>query len=81
MNHVYKLHGLPKAIISDRDRIFTTAVWQELFHLSDTKLMMSSAYHPQTDGQIVWSNGYQWKLSCVALFIHVQNSGVMDISG
>ena len=51
MSNVYKLHGLPKAIISDRDRIFTSAVWQELFRLSDTKLMMSSAYHPQTDGQ------------------------------
>jgi hypothetical protein len=51
MSHVYKLHGLLKAIISDRDRIFTSAVWQELFQLSDTKLMMSSAYHPQTDGQ------------------------------
>jgi len=51
MSHVYKLHGLPKAIISDRDRIFTSAVWQELFCLSDTKLMMSSAYHPQTNGQ------------------------------
>jgi hypothetical protein len=51
MSHIYKLHGLPKAIVSDRDRIFTSAVWQELFRLSDTKLMMSSAYHPQTDGQ------------------------------
>lgn len=51
MDNVYKLHGLPKAIISDRDRVFTSAVWQELFRLSDTKLWMSLAYHPQTDGQ------------------------------
>jgi hypothetical protein len=51
MNHVYKLHGLPKTIISDRDRVFTSFVWQQLFRLSDTKLMMSSSYHPQTDGQ------------------------------
>ena len=51
MNNVYKLHGLPKTIISDRDRVFTSAVWQQLFRLSDTKLMMSSSYHPQTDGQ------------------------------
>lgn len=51
MNHVYKLHGLPKTIISDRDRVFTSSVWQQLFRLSDTKLMMSSSYHPQTDGQ------------------------------
>ena len=49
--HVYKLHGLPEAMISDRDRIFTSSLWQELFKLSDTKLLMSSSYHPQTDGQ------------------------------
>lgn len=48
---VYKLHGLPKALISDRDRVFTSNVWQELFQLTDTKLLMSSSYHPQTDGQ------------------------------
>jgi transposase InsO family protein len=49
--HVYKLHGLPKALVSDRDRIFTSTLWQELFHLSDTHLQMSTAYHPQSDGQ------------------------------
>lgn len=48
---VYRLHGLPSVIISDRDPIFTSKVWQELFHLSDTKVNMSSANHPQTDGQ------------------------------
>ena len=48
---VYRLHGLSDAIISDRDRIFTSALWQELFNLSDTQLLMSSSYHPQTDGQ------------------------------
>jgi len=36
LNTVYKLHGLPEAIISDRDRIFTSSVWQELFRLSNT---------------------------------------------
>lgn len=51
LDQVYKLHGLPQAIISDRDRVFTSALWQELFRLTDTKLMMSSSYHPQTDGQ------------------------------
>jgi len=50
-NNVYKLHGLPSAIISDRDRIFTSALWKDLFSLSDTKLLMSSSYHAQTDGQ------------------------------
>lgn len=51
MNQVYKLHGLPQSIISDRDKLFTAKFWQELFRLSDTQLQMSSAYHPQSDGQ------------------------------
>ena len=51
MSHVFKLHGLPQAIISDRDRIFTSSLWQELFKLSQTTLRLSSSYHPQTDGQ------------------------------
>lgn len=50
-NNIYKLHGLPSAIVSDRDRVFTSALWKELFALSDTKLLMSSSYHPHTNGQ------------------------------
>jgi hypothetical protein len=49
-HNIYKLHGIPEAIISHRDRIFTSNLWQELFKLADTQLMMSSAHHPQTDG-------------------------------
>lgn len=51
MNNVFKLHGLPTAMVSDRDRVFTSTVWQELFKLTGTQLRMSTAYHPQTDGQ------------------------------
>jgi transposase InsO family protein len=51
MTYVYKLHGMPLALISDRDRIFTSALWQALFKLAGVQLQMSSAYHPQTDGK------------------------------
>ena len=50
-NHVYHLHGLSTPIISDHDRIFTSNLWQELFKLCDTRLLMSSSYHSQMDGQ------------------------------
>jgi hypothetical protein len=51
MEYIYKFHGLHGTIVSDRDKIFTSTLWQELFKLSGTELRMSSAYHPQTDGQ------------------------------
>jgi len=46
-----KNHGMPKSIVSDRDPLFVSRFWQELFRLSETKLRMSSSYHPQMDGQ------------------------------
>ncbi|CAM8876911.1 unnamed protein product [Rhodiola kirilowii] len=52
LDNVFKLHGLPETIVSDRDKIFTNNVWRELFHCFGTKLHLSSAYHPQSDGQI-----------------------------
>jgi len=48
---MYKLHGLSLAIVTDRNRIFTSLFWKELFALADVQLQMTSAYHPQSDGQ------------------------------
>ena len=50
-DNIFKLHGLPTSIISDRDTRFTSRFWQELHKLLDVKLVLSTAYHPQTDGQ------------------------------
>lgn len=51
LNNVYRLHGLPHTIVSDRDWIFTSQFWKTLFTLAGVDLRLSSAYHPQTDGQ------------------------------
>lgn len=45
--NIFKLHGLPNSIVSDRDKV----LWQELFEKIGIGLHMSTAYHPQTDGQ------------------------------
>ena len=51
LTHIFKLHGLPQSIISDRHHIFTSNLWNGLFRLAGTQLTMNSAYHPQVDGQ------------------------------
>ena len=44
---VFRLHGLPKTIVSDRDSRFTGAFWQELFRLVGIELATSTSYHPR----------------------------------
>ncbi|KAE8887156.1 hypothetical protein PF003_g28813 [Phytophthora fragariae] len=47
---VFRHHGMPIDIVSDRDPRFTARFWQEVFELLGTQLSMSTADHPQTDG-------------------------------
>jgi len=51
MDNVVKMHNIPQSIVSDRDKIFTNMFWRELMKFLGTKLLMSTAYHPETDGQ------------------------------
>ncbi|GJP65689.1 hypothetical protein CLOP_g22557, partial [Closterium sp. NIES-67] len=51
VRYIISQHGIPTTLISDRDPKFTSKFWKELMSLLGTKLAMSSAYHPQTDGQ------------------------------
>jgi len=48
---IVRLHGVPSTIISDKDPLFVSHFWLELFKLQGTKLKLSSAYHPETNGQ------------------------------
>jgi transposase InsO family protein len=49
---IFRLCGMPKEIVSDRDTKFTSNFWKSLFVGFETKLLFTTAYHPQTDGQI-----------------------------
>ena len=51
VDSIVRLHGMPRSIVSDRDPIFISHLWQEFFKLSGSKLNLSSSYHPQTDGR------------------------------
>ena len=51
IKEVFRLHGLPKRIVSDRDAKFTSKFWRSLFQAIDTQLCFSTTYHPQSDGQ------------------------------
>ncbi|GJY92132.1 putative reverse transcriptase domain-containing protein, partial [Tanacetum coccineum] len=51
LNEIVARHGVPISIISDRDSHFTSRFWQSMKEALGTRLDMSTAYHPQTDGQ------------------------------
>jgi hypothetical protein len=51
LDNIVKLHGVPRSIVSDRDRVFTSSFWTELFKMLQTELKIACAYHAQTDGK------------------------------
>jgi len=50
-DHIWKLHGLPETIISDRGTQFVNGFWAHLNRILRTRALLSTAYHPETDGQ------------------------------
>ena len=51
VNEIVRLHGIPVSIVSDRDARFTSRFWQSLQECLGTRVSLSTAFHPQTDGQ------------------------------
>jgi transposase InsO family protein len=56
LHHVWKLHGLPRKVVSDRGTQFIAGFTKELYRLLGIKIAASTAYHPQTDGQTERAN-------------------------
>jgi hypothetical protein len=56
MKEIFRLHGIPKMVISHRDVKFMSKFWKELFAGLDTNLNFSTSYHPQMDGKTERTN-------------------------
>ena len=69
-NHWYCENGLPREIISDRDKLFTSQFWKALHKLTGVKIKTSTAYHPETDGSSERTN----KTIIQALRYHVERN-------
>lgn len=50
MREIFRSHGIPKVVISDKDVKFTYALWKFLFEALGTQVQFSTSYHPYTDG-------------------------------
>jgi transposase InsO family protein len=50
IDDIVRLHGVPQEVVSDRDVRFTADYWREVARILQTKLLMSTAFHPETDG-------------------------------
>jgi hypothetical protein len=55
-DRIYRYHGIPKTIISDRDKLFTSNFWQTFLAEAGVRRKLSTAYHPETDGQTERTN-------------------------
>jgi hypothetical protein len=55
---VWKLHGLPDSIVSDRGLLFVSEFWKAVCHRLQINITLSTAYHPETDGQTENANSF-----------------------
>jgi predicted DNA-binding protein len=77
MREVFRHHGLPDDIISDRGPQFISQCWRHLFELFQTSFKLSSGYHPRTNDQSERTNQtFEQYLRC---FINYQQHNLVDL--
>lgn len=66
IDHVFRMHGLPMAVVSDRGSQFVSKFWKEFCHLLGVKISISSSFHPQRNSQTERANqDLEWVLQCL----------------
>jgi hypothetical protein len=58
LKHIWKLHGLPTTVVSDRGPQFVSDFWKHLTRRLASKALLSTAFHPETDGQTERANSF-----------------------
>ena len=58
VDNIYRIHGAPESIVSDRGPQFISDFWDEFCRILGIKIKLSTAFHPQTDGQTEIINQY-----------------------
>ena len=67
LKEVVRLHGILESIVSDRDTKFTSIFWKELHRLMGSKLLVSTAFHPQMDGATERANRSIAQILCTVV--------------
>ena len=94
LKEVMRLHGIPESIVSGWDTKFTSIFWKELHILMGSKLLMSTVFHPQTDGAteqanrsiaqilrtVVSNDQKDWSSKCLMVEFAI-NSGINTTTG
>ena len=77
LRHVVRHHGIPRSIVSDRDAKFTSHFWRELMKLLNINLKMSSANHPECDGQSEKTN--RTTIEILRSFVNTKNTNWAEV--
>lgn len=66
IDHVFRMHGLPMDVVSDRGSQFVSKFWNEFCHLLGEKVSLSSGFHPQSNSETERANqDMEWVLQCL----------------